>query len=79
MVAVEVVVVGESGIFGASTPLSLETDALRLGSRTSLPTWNMKRRSCHVGEDMMVVVVVVVVWRLFSERQLAELFFAKYV
>lgn len=56
VVEVEVGEVGEVAVFGASAPLSLETDVLRLGSRTSLPDWNMKRRSCHVGEDMMVVV-----------------------
>lgn len=50
---VTVIVVGEVGISGASAPLLLERDILRLGSRTSLPTWNMKRRSCQVGEDMM--------------------------
>ena len=56
VVEVEVVKVGEVAVFGASAPLSLETDFLRLGSWTSLPDWNMKRRSCHVGEDMMMVV-----------------------
>jgi hypothetical protein len=47
--------VGEVAVFGASVPLLLEMDVLRLGSRTSFPDWNMKRRSCHVGEDMVVV------------------------
>jgi hypothetical protein len=55
-VEVEVGLVGEAAVFGASVTLSLETDALRLGSRTSFPDWNMKRRSCHVGDDMIVVV-----------------------
>lgn len=47
---------GEVAVLGASAPLLLETDVLRLGSWISLPDWNMKRRSCHVGEDMRVVV-----------------------
>jgi hypothetical protein len=51
-----VVLAGESGILGASpTALSPDdADILRLGSRTSLPTWNMKRRSCQVGDDMVL-------------------------
>ena len=52
VVEVEVVLVGEVAVFRASAPLSLEPEFLRLGSRTSLPDWNMKRRSCHGGEDM---------------------------
>jgi hypothetical protein len=55
VVEVAAVEVGEVAVFGASAPLLLETDVLRVGSWTSLPDWNMKRRSCHVGEDMMVV------------------------
>jgi len=64
------VVVGEVAVFGAAAAavaataaLSLAADDLRrLGSWTSLPACHMKRRSCHGGEDMMVVVDDRVFW-----------------
>jgi len=58
VVELEVDVVGEVTAFAASAAaLSLEADDLRRGgSWTSLPFCHMKRRSCHGGEDMMVVV-----------------------
>lgn len=45
-----------AAIFGASVALLPEKDVLRVGSWTSLPAGNIKRRSCHVGEDMVMAV-----------------------
>jgi hypothetical protein len=66
VVELKVDVVGEVAVFGASAALPLETDALRMGSRTSLPDWNIKRRSCHVGEDIMVVGDGWLAWAVFE-------------
>jgi hypothetical protein len=62
VVTAGVVFVGGFSVFGAGA-LSLEMDFRRArmgleGSWTSLPGWNMPRRSCQGGEDMLVVVVV---------------------
>jgi hypothetical protein len=51
------VVVGEVAVFALSSEMDFRTGLK--GSCTSLPGWNKPRRSCQVGEDMVVVVVVV--------------------
>ena len=50
----------------------LVMDVFRPGSRTSLPACHMKRRSCHVGEDMMMAVkgrVVIVGAAMLEESE----------